>query len=185
MSTFKQPEYNAWSNMKTRCYNSNYYLYHRYGGRGIIVCDEWKDSFDLFLKDMGARPSTKHSIDRKDNDGNYEPSNCRWATPEEQANNTRSNKIIEVDGVKNTLAEWCRIYNQNYSMVQKRLSDGMEAKKALTSKKGSHQPRYNYFVDGICYNTIDEIVMSLGVKRNTAFNRFKSDNFSNWVKKQI
>ena len=81
------PEYRAWFGIRQRCYNENIKGYYRYGGRGIFVCDRWMNSYEAFLEDMGRRPSSKHSIDRIDNDGNYTPSNCGWATRTEQNRN--------------------------------------------------------------------------------------------------
>lgn len=79
------PLYKIWQGMKARCHGKN--PNQRYGGRGIIVCERWKNSFQAFVEDMGPRPSLKHSVDRINVHGNYEPGNCRWATPVEQANN--------------------------------------------------------------------------------------------------
>lgn len=82
----RSPTYYSWSSMLRRCYNLKWIRYNRYGGRGIIVCDRWKNSFEAFLEDMRERPEGK-TIDRRDNDGNYEPGNCRWATVKEQRAN--------------------------------------------------------------------------------------------------
>jgi hypothetical protein len=91
---YKTEGYYSWYNMKQRCYNSNLKRYEDYGGRGIKICDRWLNSFENFLTDMGEKPTPQHSIDRIDVNGNYEPSNCRWATPKEQRINQRKNISI-------------------------------------------------------------------------------------------
>jgi len=82
-------EYVSWSGMKTRCLNSEASNYRYYGGKGITICPEWLEDFKIFLKDMGPRPSKQHTIDRRDNQGNYEPGNCYWATKSQQAYNRK------------------------------------------------------------------------------------------------
>lgn len=98
------PTYVTWRGMKDRCYNPNNHKYPRYGGRGITICDEWED-FIQFLADMGEKPEGM-SIDRIENDGNYEPNNCKWSTTLEQANNTSNNVPLTYKGVTKNLAEW-------------------------------------------------------------------------------
>lgn len=85
----EHPEYGSWAAMIKRCTDPNHVGYGNYGGRGITVCDRWLDSFDAFVEDMGPKPTPSHSIDRVDVNGNYEPANCRWATPVEQRANRR------------------------------------------------------------------------------------------------
>jgi hypothetical protein len=92
--------------MRNRCGNPRHPSYPNYGGRGITVCDRWLASFEAFLQDLGPRPSSRHSLDRIDNDGNYEPGNCRWATTSLQNRNSRQNVRISYLGRTLTLCEW-------------------------------------------------------------------------------
>lgn len=105
------PEYNTWMNIIRRCYNYNSKDYKNYGGRGIVVSEEWRNSFEAFYRDMGPKPSSEHSIEREDNNQNYCKENCYWATKIEQANNTRANAFYEVNGEKLTIAEIARKFS--------------------------------------------------------------------------
>jgi hypothetical protein len=126
-------EYNAWWQMKSRCYNKNAGAYKRYGGRGISVCDRWIHSYESFLADMGRKPSPIHSIDRIDNNGNYEPTNCRWATPVEQSANTRRNIMLSYNGVTKPLGAFAREYGLNYATLAHRIKHlKMNVEEALT-----------------------------------------------------
>jgi hypothetical protein len=132
--TTKTRVYRIWKNMKTRCFNVNRKEYKDYGGRGIAVCPRWRDSFDNFLADMGEPPTRQHSIDRINNDGDYEPSNCRWATAKEQARNKRSNRIFTLQGETLTLTEWCQRFKTSMPLVHQRIHRrGWDVLRALTT----------------------------------------------------
>lgn len=94
----KTPEYRCWAAMKNRCLNNRHKQYSHYGGRGITICDRWIESFNNFYADMGLKPSPKHSLDRIDNNGNYEPNNCKWSTSSEQNTNRRSAFMVNYNG---------------------------------------------------------------------------------------
>lgn len=114
----KTPEYRTWAHMKSRCTNPNVKEYKNYGGRGISMCERWLNSFENFLADMGERPSSKYSIDRfPNNDGNYEKSNCRWADKKQQADNRRSNVILEYSGIKMSQSEWAKSLGVNHTNI--------------------------------------------------------------------
>ena len=114
-------EFRIWRGMLDRCYNEKNIAYHRYGGRGITVCDEWKESALAFYNDVGPRPSVNHSIDRKDNDKGYSKENCRWATSQEQAANRERSFYFEYNGERKLLIDWCRILNLKYSLIYYRI----------------------------------------------------------------
>jgi hypothetical protein len=124
-------EYNIWCTMKARCYNDKNGSFKDYGSRGISVCAEWLNSFQRFFDDMGECPEGL-SIERIDNNGNYEPSNCRWATRQEQSLNRRSNVIMELDGKKQTESEWADELGISRNVLQHRRDRGWSDKDALT-----------------------------------------------------
>jgi hypothetical protein len=126
-------EYTSWKSMLQRCSDPNSTNYPRYGGRGITVCDRWKHSFENFLADMGRKPSSKHSIEREENEGNYEPANCRWATSKEQSRNRRSNRMLTLNGRVQCLADWADETGLSYKTIQSRLLRGWSEEKTLTT----------------------------------------------------
>lgn len=120
--------YHIWQGMKSRCYTKTSPDYQRWGGRGIKMCDEWRDSFESFYEwAMASGYKDTLTIDRVDNDGDYTPDNCRWTTAREQSRNRRSNIPITIGNTTKTLTEWCEIFNLDYKMVNaryKRMEDG-------------------------------------------------------------
>lgn len=128
-------EYRAYRNMLSRCYYRNTREYARYGGRGIAVCDRWREGFENFFADMGLKPTDQHSLDRIDNDGNYEPSNCRWATRSEQCRNRRSNVIIEYAGRSRSIIEWSEETGLSWATIHKRLRRGISPEGGLFDAK--------------------------------------------------
>jgi hypothetical protein len=119
----KTKDYSRWRGMHTRCYNANHETYPKYGARGIRVCERWH-TFENFLADMGNAPTAEHSIERINNDGNYEPGNCRWATTKEQARNRRSSRYLEHDGERLTVAEWAERMGVSAWVIENRLRRG-------------------------------------------------------------
>lgn len=128
------PEYMAWKKMKARCHNPKSNRYHTNGARGIRICKKWKNSFQNFINDVGKRPSKNHSIDRIDNNGNYTPSNCRWATEEQQANNKSTSVVLSAFGRKMTISQWSKSRKIPYARIIGRLRLGWSHRKALSKK---------------------------------------------------
>lgn len=126
------PEYSVWAGMLQRCYNTNDVSYKRYGAMGITICPEWKRSFETFFADMGARPSSKHQIDRIDNAKGYQPGNCRWATHIEQSRNRSVVKVYSFKGIEGNLPELAEKFNIPYDTLRRRIDDGWTIERSLT-----------------------------------------------------
>lgn len=128
-------EYACWRAMLSRCSNESQQSFALYGAKGISVCDRWSQSFELFLADMGRKPSKAHSIDRIDYCGDYEPSNCRWATVTQQSRNKSSNRILRHNGTAMTMVEWSERTGIKQSTICMRLNHyGWNVCDALTIK---------------------------------------------------
>ena len=136
----RSPVYRVWLQMIQRCENPNDAAFHHYGARGISVCPEWH-SFEAFIADMGVRPKG-YSLDRIDNDGNYQPGNCRWATTKQQLNNTRRNRVYEFNGRKQSLEAWCDELGIKPQALNARLNTyGWPIERALTEPVSFRTPR--------------------------------------------
>ena len=125
--------YSAWADMKSRCYDKNHISYERYGGRGITVCDKWKNSFEAFYEDMGDPPADDYSIDRIDNNGNYEPGNCRWATPKQQSRNRRSCVMVEYNGEKMCITDLAEKLGMSAQLLRSRIKRGWDLDSAINT----------------------------------------------------
>jgi hypothetical protein len=115
--------YKIWCNIIQRCENPKNTAYNNYGGRGIRICTAWRENFAVFARDMGKRPSTKHSIDRIDNDGDYSPDNCRWATKRQQMRNTRRKRLVKYNGSLIPLSAVAEIENVSYDTARWKFRD--------------------------------------------------------------
>lgn len=128
------PVFNIWKKIKARCHDSNDQAYAYYGGRGLSMSEEWKDSFDTFVRDMGVRPSKNHSIDRIDNDIGYSKENCKWSTKHEQQMNRRNTIYVDYNGEKVKLFELCEKINVDYVRTFKRIMYyGWDIEKSITT----------------------------------------------------
>jgi len=126
----KTTEYFAWINMRNRCYYKKSETFNRYGALGITVCDQWRDSFETFLADMGKCPPD-HSLDRIDPAGNYSPENCRWADMETQQTNKKRTKKATLNGETKAVSIWCRILGISYRTVRARIEHGWSPERAI------------------------------------------------------
>lgn len=132
--------YNIWAGMKQRCFNKNSKAYNRYGERGITICNEWKNDFKKFY-DWSMKNGYKDNltIDRINNNGNYEPENCRWTDNKTQSNNRNNNVILEYNNEKHNLKQWCEIMNITENALKHRLERGWDVQKALTTPQRNKQ----------------------------------------------
>lgn len=167
---------NIWRSMRNRCYNENQKSHKHYGGRGIVVCERWlgNDGFANFVADMGEKPFG-YTIDRIDVNGNYEPSNCQWASMEEQANNKRTSRHLTANGKSMTLAQWAREIGCTPSAILLRLKK-MSVEEALT-KSVPERPNAKLTMDQARYarsqypmRTLQDIATELGVSKKTILN---------------
>lgn len=134
------PEYNVWKGIKQRCYNTKHTHYASYGGRGIVMCDRWRDSFEAFYEDMGPRPQGQ-TIDRQDNDKGYDKDNCKWATKKTQSRNTRSNHMVVFDGVEMTLMELSESAVVDYPTLVWRVNQGWDLTRAISQPSADSSKR--------------------------------------------
>lgn len=165
-------EYKAWQSMKDRCYNPNNRFYHRYGGRGITVCDRWMDpenGFENFLEDMGRKPFSKAQLDRIDNDGIYEPDNCRWTTQKINARNKSNNHLITVCGVTATISEFSEKHGLNWSLIGRRASTGCDHTESVL-KKPKEKNKVLYNNEEV---TLSELSREFDIPIQTIWRRFK------------
>lgn len=133
------PEYKSWADMIQRTTNPKCSKWDGYAGRGITVCQRWR-KFENFFKDMGKKPSAHYTLERKNNDGNYEPSNCKWATMKEQNRNSSHNHILEFGGKKQCMTAWAEEKGINSHTLFGRLKRGWSVRRALTEKVHSSVP---------------------------------------------
>lgn len=133
-------EYKCWGDMKARCGNPKNVMYEHYGGRGISVCERWRE-FNNFFEDIGLAPSDKHQLERINVNGNYCPENCKWATVREQHRNTRRNKIIKWNGAEKPLCDWAEELGFNYPTMVNRLINGWSVEKTFSTEFRKNKKR--------------------------------------------
>ncbi len=135
------PEYQAWSNIRQRCYTPQNPGYKNYGGRGIRMCKRWRNSFQNFYNDMGKRPPGRFTIDRIDNDGNYSPENVRWASYGQQLANTRKNVRLTYQGKTLHLCGWSRIIGIDHKTIKARFNAGLPMDQVMSPYKQEQKMR--------------------------------------------
>lgn len=137
----RTPEYRAWQTMRLRCTNPNNAAWPNYGGRGIAICEAWRDNPAQFYRDMGQKPSPLHEIDRIDNDGPYSPENCRWVLRKANDRNRRSNRLLTHAGETLTVAEWVERTGIGSSLIFYRIKAGWATDRILTTPARAISPK--------------------------------------------
>lgn len=179
----KNREYSTWSHMIRRCYDIRLAQFKDWGGRGITVCDEWRgeNGYEQFLKDMGKRPTPKHSIERRDNFGSYSPDNCYWATRIEQGRNKRNNVYFAHQRRSLTIADWSRELNIEVHTLRRRLVDlKWTVEECVTMKPGAvykrkGQDRAERYIEFNGENlTISQWSQRLGITAKTIYQRLRA-----------
>lgn len=178
----QKKEYKSWWQMNRRCYDTESPSYHNYGGRGIIVCERWRNSFKNFLEDMGDKPDVTYTLDRIDVNGNYEPSNCKWSSKEEQANNKRNCIYLTLNGEKLTVSQWARKVGINKMTILRRLNLGWshydavfkDIKKDVELNKVELVPKLREL--GL---KVEDIAFFCKVKPNAIYNILKKHKYDN------
>jgi len=176
---YKSKEYGSWQYLKQRCLNVNNASYDTHGGRGISVCERWLNSFENFLEDMGDAPSKLHTIDRIDNNGNYEPSNCRWATKKEQSNNKRNNVLYLFNGEYLTIRQISELTDMPYKLIMNRIKNGLSAQEAvlagvnrIVSNKNLNSLKVKCRNLGISYSAVRHIAKRKNITFEDSINFF-------------
>ncbi len=164
-------EFYTWRNIRRRCLNEHDPWFPSYGGRGIKICRRWQKSFRSFLIDMGRKPAPGYSIERKDNDGDYCPENCVWATGKQQQQNTRRNRLIEFNGESLCVTEWARRFDLHPMVIKSRLELGWTIKEALTTRPWKrHRSKFTATIGGKT-QSIRKWAYELGVRIALVYGR--------------
>jgi len=165
----KTKAYQSWQCMKSRCDKPSNVRYSEYGGRGVTYCDRWK-SFENFYADMGEPPTPKHTLDRKEVNGNYEPDNCRWATQKEQANNRRNNVFVEWQGQRMTVTQLAERTGFPLSNLRHRLKRGWSVEDAISYPL--ERPKVPIEYNGQS-KTLTEWARQYGISQGVLWSRIK------------
>lgn len=175
----EKKSYYTWQAMKRRCLDVDDKRYDRYGGRGISISSAWIESYAVFLEDMGLPPTMGHQIDRVDNDGDYEPGNCRWASRLEQARNQERSFMITAHGKTLHVNEWAEMSGIKPATIKKRIRNGAPPEDAVTQTR--RLAGWRYVTEDGSFDHLDEVAARYGMSTSGAHGRFKSPSYPSWV----